>query len=209
MNSAIPKFPGTALQGIHHLSALRAALSVWRSASRKGRSATANRRSGYSAVAISPGCGSCSIPPNTTAGVPDRPCRSVFLLRHRHHHPGGGILRQRPAAAAGEDVLFKVGRAYPAFWEANGQGGQCPVPGGMALDDRAKRWRCPTTRTGKNTSSSLASTAPPTSAAHWEYLLRPLALYHSDREGLIALPANRIPPDAVAGLSQLQRSPRN
>ena len=25
-----------------------------------------------------------------------------------------------------EDVLFKVGRAYPGFWEANGQGGQCP-----------------------------------------------------------------------------------
>ena len=25
-----------------------------------------------------------------------------------------------------EDVLFKVGRAYPAFWESNGQGGQCP-----------------------------------------------------------------------------------
>ena len=25
-----------------------------------------------------------------------------------------------------EDVLFKVGRAYPAFWETDGQGGQCP-----------------------------------------------------------------------------------
>jgi hypothetical protein len=46
-----------------------------------------------------------------------------------------------------QEALFKLGRAYPAFWEANGQGGQCPRRVEW-LSATGKRWRCPTTKTG-------------------------------------------------------------
>jgi hypothetical protein len=83
-----------------------------------------------------------------------------------------------------EDVLFKVGRTYPGFWEANGQGGQCPY---------RVEWLSMTGETlavsdYENRSKYLQFVCrhrSPTIAAHWEYLLQPLALYHSDREGII------------------------
>jgi hypothetical protein len=83
-----------------------------------------------------------------------------------------------------EDVLFKVGRAYPGFWEPSGQGGQCP---------RRVEWLSATGETlavsdYENRDKYLQFTCQhrsPNVSAHWEYLLRPLALYHSDREGVI------------------------
>ncbi len=83
-----------------------------------------------------------------------------------------------------EDVLFKVGRAYPAFWEANGQGGQCPyrvewlsaAGETLAVSDYENR---------RKYLRFVCQHRSPSVAAHWEYLLWPLALYHSDREGVI------------------------
>ena len=83
-----------------------------------------------------------------------------------------------------EDVLFKVGRAYPGFWEPNGQGGQCPY---------SVEWLSATGETlvvsdYDNRDKYLQFTCQhrsPNVSAHWEYLLQPLALYHSDREGAI------------------------
>lgn len=86
--------------------------------------------------------------------------------------------------ALAEDVLFKVGRAYPAFWEADGRGGECP---------RRVEWL---SATGETLAASdyenrhhylsfVCQHRSPSVAAHWEYLLRPLAFYHSDREGAI------------------------
>ncbi len=83
-----------------------------------------------------------------------------------------------------EDMLFKVGRAYPGFWEADGQGGQCPYRvewldasgATLAVSDY------------ENRDKFLAFTCQhrsPHIAAHWEYLLQPLALYHAEREGVI------------------------
>ena len=83
-----------------------------------------------------------------------------------------------------QEALFKLGRAYPAFWEANGQGGQCP---------RRVEWL---SATGETLAVSdyenrrkylhfVCRHRSPNVAAHWEYLLRPLVLYHSDREGVI------------------------
>jgi hypothetical protein len=81
-----------------------------------------------------------------------------------------------------EDVLFRVGRAYPAFWERSGQGGQCPVrvewlsSAGEVLArsdyedrDRYLQFTC--------------LHRSPNVAAHWGYLLRPLVLDRSDDEG--------------------------
>ena len=83
-----------------------------------------------------------------------------------------------------EEVLFKVGRAYPGFWEPSGQGGQCPY---------RVEWLTATGETlavsdYENRDKYLQFTCQyrsPNVSAHWEYLLQPLALYHSDREGAI------------------------
>ncbi|MBK8183870.1 MAG: hypothetical protein IPK63_13725 [Candidatus Competibacteraceae bacterium] len=83
-----------------------------------------------------------------------------------------------------EDVLFKVGRTYPGFWEANGQGGQCPyrvewLSGAgevLAVSDYENR---------RKYLQFVCQHRSPTIATHWEFLLRPLALYHSDQEGVI------------------------
>ncbi|CDI01247.1 conserved hypothetical protein [Candidatus Competibacter denitrificans Run_A_D11] len=83
-----------------------------------------------------------------------------------------------------EDVLFKVGRTYPGFWEANGQGGQCPyrvewlaangeILAASDYQDRTKYLQF------------VCRHRSPTISAHWEFLLQPLALYHSDQEGVI------------------------
>jgi hypothetical protein len=83
-----------------------------------------------------------------------------------------------------QDALFKLGRAYPAFWEANGQGGQCP---------RRVEWLAATSETlavsdyenRRKYLNFVCRHRSPNVAAHWDYLLRPLALYHSDREGVV------------------------
>ncbi len=83
-----------------------------------------------------------------------------------------------------QDALFKLGRAYPAFWEADGQGGQCP---------RRVEWLAATGETlavsdyedRRKYLNFVCRHRSPNIAAHWDYLLRPLALYHSDREGVV------------------------
>ena len=83
-----------------------------------------------------------------------------------------------------QEALFKLGRAYPAFWEADGHGGQCPrrvewlsaAGETLAVSDYENR---------RKYLHFVCQHRSPSIAAHWEYLLRPLALFHSDREGVI------------------------
>jgi len=83
-----------------------------------------------------------------------------------------------------QEALFKLGRAYPGFWEANGQGGQCPrrvewlsaAGETLAVSDYQDR---------RQYLPFVCRHRSPNVAAHWEYLLRPLALYHSDNEGVM------------------------
>jgi hypothetical protein len=83
-----------------------------------------------------------------------------------------------------QDALFKLGRAYPAFWEASGLGGQCPrrvewlaaTGEVLAVSDYENR---------RKYLNFVCQHRSPNVAAHWDYLLRPLALYHSDREGMV------------------------
>ncbi len=83
-----------------------------------------------------------------------------------------------------EEALFKLGRAYPASWEANGQAGQCPhrvewlsaTGETLAVSDYEDR---------RQYLPFVGQHRSPNIAAHWEYLLRPLALYHSDHEGVM------------------------
>lgn len=74
-----------------------------------------------------------------------------------------------------QDTVFRFGRAYPAFWDRDGSGGNCPhavewldADGEvLATSDFAARSKY---------LSFAARYRAPCIANHWEYLLRPLAL---------------------------------
>ncbi len=84
--------------------------------------------------------------------------------------------------AAAEDLLFRIGRAYPASWTAQGLGERCPaavewISGtGAALarsdyDNRARYL------------ASVARFRAPCFASHWEWLLGPMVPDASERTG--------------------------
>jgi len=83
-----------------------------------------------------------------------------------------------------QEALFRFGRAYPAYWEPDCRGGHCPwlvewlSPKGeiLARSDYEKR---------EKYLSFVCQHRAPAVAAHWEYLLSPLVLHHSDRRGLV------------------------
>ena len=84
-----------------------------------------------------------------------------------------------------QEVMFQFGRAYPSYWEANGQAGHCPArvewldASGTVLavsDYEDRRKFLDFTATHRAVSVS----------AHWDYLLHPLALANSGREGPFA-----------------------
>jgi len=81
-----------------------------------------------------------------------------------------------------EAALFRLGRAYPAYWTKDGSGGHCPY---------ACEWL---SATGEVLARSdyenrekfltfVCQHRAPAVAAHWEFLLSPLVLHHSDRKG--------------------------
>ncbi len=76
------------------------------------------------------------------------------------------------------EVEFRFGRAYPAAWEADGTGARCPASvawmsaaGDLLAEsdypDRARYLAC------------VAQHRAPCSAAHWEWLLRPMVPEHA------------------------------
>jgi hypothetical protein len=83
-----------------------------------------------------------------------------------------------------QEALFRFGRAYPAYWEEDRRGGHCPwlvewlSPDGkvLASSDYEKR---------EKYLSFVCQHRAPAVAAHWEYLLSPLVLHHSDKKGLV------------------------
>lgn len=74
-----------------------------------------------------------------------------------------------------QDTMFRFGRAYPAFWESSGHGGNCPVSVEwldadgtvLAVSDFAARTKY---------LSFVARYRTPCIANHWEFLLQPLGL---------------------------------
>jgi hypothetical protein len=80
------------------------------------------------------------------------------------------------------DTLYRFGRAYPTHWEPSGRGGHCAERVEwisregqvLAVSDYEKRERY---------LSFVCQHRVPCVASHWEYLLRPLVLYHSDQQG--------------------------
>jgi len=83
-----------------------------------------------------------------------------------------------------QQALFSFGRAYPAFWDASGQGGQCVrLVEWLAADGRTLAASDYADRDKYLTFLSRHHT--PVIARHWEWLLRPMSLYHSGRPGVL------------------------
>jgi hypothetical protein len=81
-----------------------------------------------------------------------------------------------------QDTLFRFGRAYPAFWDRDGAGGNClrrvewlsDKGATLCASDYEERSRY-LAHVGKHRS--------PRFAAHWEYLLRPLIPEYAEESG--------------------------
>jgi hypothetical protein len=83
-----------------------------------------------------------------------------------------------------QDTLFRFGRSYPTYWEPAGGGGHCPKyvewlskeDKVLAVSDYEKRDKY---------LAFVCRYRAPCIASHWEWLLDPLVLHHSGRNGII------------------------
>jgi len=83
-----------------------------------------------------------------------------------------------------QDTMFRLGRAYPNYWEENGGGGHClervewlgADDQVLAVSDYEQR---------KDYLAFVGRARAPRFASHWQFLLKPLVLDHSDEKGLI------------------------
>jgi len=83
-----------------------------------------------------------------------------------------------------QDVMFRLGRTYPAYWEENGSGGHCPESveflgndgNSLAVSDHQDREKFLTQVCLKRAARV---------ATHWQFLLYPLVPHHSDLPGQI------------------------
>lgn len=74
-----------------------------------------------------------------------------------------------------QDMVFRFGRAYPAWWTSSGEGGNCPrlvewldaAGAVLAASDYGER---------QNYLSHVAKYRTPYLARHWQFLLKPLGL---------------------------------
>ncbi|CAN0074948.1 unnamed protein product, partial [Phaeothamnion confervicola] len=74
-----------------------------------------------------------------------------------------------------QDTMFRFGRAYPAFWDRDGAGGNCPHAVEW-LDAEGKVLATSDFAARSKYLTFAARYRAPCIANHWEYLLRPLAL---------------------------------
>ena len=86
--------------------------------------------------------------------------------------------------ATAQNLMFRFGRAYPAYWEKDGRGGHCPWKvEWLAADGRVVAQSDYENR--EKFLSFVCRHRAPTTAAHWEYLMAPLILHHADGKGLL------------------------
>jgi len=81
-----------------------------------------------------------------------------------------------------QDTLFRFGRAYPAFWEQNGHGGNCPYQVEWLAADGSVLAASDFHARSKYL-SFVGKYRSPCIAHHWEYLLRPLVLEYPGQSG--------------------------
>ncbi len=85
--------------------------------------------------------------------------------------------------SAAQSVMFRFGRAYPAYWEeGDGRGGHCPWKVEW-LDADGQLLVQSDYENREKFLSFVCRHRAPTTAAHWEFLMSPLVLYHADAKG--------------------------
>ncbi|HPT49704.1 MAG TPA: CorA family divalent cation transporter [Accumulibacter sp.] len=83
-----------------------------------------------------------------------------------------------------QDTLYRFGRAYPPYWDDDGSGGHCLKQAAWLGNDG----RVVAVSDYENRDKYLSFVArfrSPCLSAHWEFLLRPLVLHHSDEDGIV------------------------
>lgn len=83
-----------------------------------------------------------------------------------------------------QETLFRFGRAYPAYWDQSGQGGNCPRL--VEWLDREGRVLATSDYAARSKYLSfVARYRAPCIAHHWEHLLLPLALEYPGQTGAL------------------------
>jgi hypothetical protein len=83
-----------------------------------------------------------------------------------------------------QELLFRFGRAYPAFWEKNGHGGNCPYSVEWLAADGSVLAASDFHARAKYL-SFVGKYRTPCIAQHWEFLLRPLVLEYPGQSGAL------------------------
>lgn len=107
--------------------------------------------------------------------------------------------------ATTQDILFRFGRAYPPYWDADGRGGHCPWlvewigANGEVLSRSDYEQR-------EKHLAFVCQHRSPGIAAHWEWLLRPMVQHHSGEAGVVRyrqLEYHRMPTMAYLALDEI------
>jgi hypothetical protein len=80
------------------------------------------------------------------------------------------------------DLLYRFGRTYPSFWNADGSAGQCARRVEW-LDGQGRLLAASDADDKKKFLEFVCRRRTPYIAAHWAFLLRPLALHHAEEAG--------------------------
>jgi hypothetical protein len=87
------------------------------------------------------------------------------------------------AFGTAQNLMFRFGRAYPAYWEdTDGRGGPCP----WKVEWLAEDGRVLAASDYENRDKFLSFVCrhrAPTTASHWEFLMSPMVLHHGDVKG--------------------------
>ena len=94
------------------------------------------------------------------------------------------VFTENLAFDTAQELLFRLGRAYPAYWDASGRGGHCPHRVAWLAADGAELSVSDYEKREKYLSFVCQHRAPCVSE-HWEFIMSPLVLHHSDRKGII------------------------
>ncbi len=81
-----------------------------------------------------------------------------------------------------QETMFRAGRAYPTFWKEDGMGGHCFA----VVEWLSASGEVLATSDYEHHKKYLSYTArfrAPCISSHWEFLLQPMVLHHSDERG--------------------------